>query len=186
MSQVSASRVDLDQSTSVTVGCPNQVSWSSNLLNGLLSVVLHPFVPLMNCGFDYSCLFSKLNHCCTRSPRCNQSSAQPSNQQAIAANRPLSSERVLDYMRQWADNLNILGINGQHTGSRSGDHGKQVLRANHLGPRTLKSPFKYRCLNIAQLIILNIVLSYLLVKDIREILRCVKSRLARENHNDQS
>lgn len=171
--------------SSSTADCPNHISWSRNLLNGFLSVVLHPFVPLMNCKFDYRCLFSKMSHCCARPS--GQNSVLPIDHRAIASCRISKTDRISDYIRQWADNINILGINRQGVASNGIDKQAAIhkqLETSPIGSRTINSLSKYKYLNIAQLIFCNALLTYFLFKDLKMVSRYLRSRLARDDHND--
>lgn len=40
-----------------------RISWLENLKQGISNVLIHPFVPLADTGFNFPCLFSKQDYC---------------------------------------------------------------------------------------------------------------------------
>lgn len=171
-----ATRVDTNPSHD-PVQCPNEITWFANLLHGLRSTILHPLVPLLNFGFNYSCLFSPFSHCC-RDPTQSRSIATSRGSASVAT----SQTEVSGYMKKLADSLDILGLGRSSTGTT---YDKNLsISNNNAGTNKFISKAlvlfsRYKYLNIAQLVVLTAFLSYHLAKDVREIIGYIRARTSK-------
>lgn len=50
-------------------------TWFENLLIGLQTIFIHPFVPLLKTSFDLDCLLARKPYCCSHSSACQSSSS---------------------------------------------------------------------------------------------------------------
>lgn len=136
----------------------HELTWLDNLKNGILNLLLHPFTPLMNYGFHFDCLFSNSSHC----------SNGESDAKLLVSKESLAQDyfrHVKNYMSQmlppWGD---------QYSNSKEHARPGQDIRF------WLENRSKlFVC---SQLVLFTMVLIYRLAKDVRIIIKYVKSRLS--------
>lgn len=56
----------------------HHITWIENLSRGAVALLIHPFLPLKDYGFNYSCLYSKQPCCLVRMSRNSMSAHQTS------------------------------------------------------------------------------------------------------------
>lgn len=158
----------------------HNVTWLENLTRGAGALLLHPFLPFYETKFDYKCLFSKHSYCC------NQWDPKVDPRQ-ISANNDYLNKSYTRYFDLFRDNLRLLieGLDFTHrpldknpieTGeslvSRASGLCINMMRFVKIKPKNM--------FLISQLILCSISLSFFIVKDIKDVVRYVKTSKIRD------
>lgn len=152
----------------------NNITWVENLTRGAIAVLMHPFLPLKETGFDYNCLFSKRNYCIVRS-RCNlefghEGHIGDSNKQNPGhLHLPKS---IFETFKNWAIPISKTRVNSSSLLHNMESYLSQFyVYLRNYAPKT-----KSKCLLLAgQLILCNCLLTYYLIEDIRKVYQYISN-----------
>lgn len=148
----------------VHTDCQTQVSWFENLKRGIYSLIIHPFLPLLDTGFNYPYLFfGNLNPC---------------NETKLAQETSIQSKSILrmyyDVLRRRIlETLDSLGIYSlpSDVKQKFASSGKDLTRlnlkdklANYAKSKSIK------IFLIAQLIVCTILLINFIIRDLRRLI----------------
>lgn len=149
----------------------NYITWVENLSRGAIAILIHPFLPLKEYGFNYSCLFSKQLYCFVKSSHtsisahhtriCGLSKQNPTYLNHIK----LFLEKIPNYIKQNAPNNKI------HTDSIGlVDNLESYIVHAYTRLRDYAQKPRPNCSLIAgQLALCSCILTYYLIKDIRYV-----------------
>lgn len=151
----------------------SSVTWAENFILGIKALLLHPFFPLADTGFKYECLFA------TKSTRHHRAESR----QAICQNIPQRSSlnelridreagsRFLNHTGQIVSNIYHVVVDYL----RTKDNNSSIVINEE--PRTSSASQKNlrTYLIPAQLLILTVIWIYILIKDLRKVMKSTRT-----------
>lgn len=159
----------------------SNITWVENLTRGAIAVLLHPFLPLKETGFDYNCLFSKQRYCIVQS-RCNLKFGHQGHIEDL--NKQNSDHlHVPKFIFERFQNWTVSNSETRADSTGLLNNIESYLSQFHVYLRNYASKTKPKYLLLAgQLILCNCLLTYYLIEDIRKVYQYIsnyrrKSRL---------